>query len=63
MSGLSAADLRPDSATIIVTVVINPKLKHAKERNVRAATWAPVVGLVGTVGGIVIAFARIGTEP
>jgi len=31
---------------------------HAKERNVRSAAWAPVVGFAGAVEGIVIAFAR-----
>jgi biopolymer transport protein ExbB/TolQ len=30
---------------------------------VLAATWAPFVGLLGTVGGILFAFSRIGTEP
>jgi biopolymer transport protein ExbB/TolQ len=35
---------------------------YATERNRRTATWAPAVGLVATVGGILIAFTRIGTE-
>jgi biopolymer transport protein ExbB/TolQ len=30
---------------------------------VRAATWAPFIGLGGTVAGMLFTFTRIGTEP
>jgi biopolymer transport protein ExbB/TolQ len=37
---------------------------HAKESNLPGGTWTPpLVGVVGTVAGILFAFARIGTEP
>jgi len=37
---------------------------HAKEPNLPAGTWGlPLIGLVGTVAGMLFAFSRIGTEP
>jgi len=37
---------------------------HAKDSNLSGATWGlPLIGLVGTVAGMLFAFSRIGTEP
>ena len=37
---------------------------HAKESNLPGSTWTPpLVGVVGTVAGILFAFVRMGTEP
>jgi hypothetical protein len=37
---------------------------NAKNANVPGGTWGlPLVGLAGTVAGMLFAFSRIGTEP
>jgi hypothetical protein len=37
---------------------------HAKETNLPGGTWTPpLVGVVGTVAGILFAFVRLGAQP